>query len=89
MIDSCFAAAQVPTDAEAVAVPVFADLALPPGSPEVDPGYCTARGFAGKVGEALPLPSGDGAGLVAVGLGAPGEVDAEALRRAAARRGDG
>jgi leucyl aminopeptidase len=42
-----------------------------------------ANGFEGKIGQILELPQGDGL-LVAVGIGAPGEIDANGLRSAAA-----
>ena len=42
-----------------------------------------ANGFEGKPGQVLAVPSGDGM-AVAVGIGDPGEIDANGLRRAAA-----
>jgi leucyl aminopeptidase len=43
-----------------------------------------AHGFTGAVGQTLVLPRADGPTLVAVGIGAPGSVDAATLRSAAA-----
>src|SRR5207237_1206123 len=42
------------------------------------------RGFEGKVGDACPVPADDGTTIVALGVGEPGDVTAETLRRAAA-----
>ncbi len=42
-----------------------------------------ANGFEGKIGQILGVPNGDGL-LVAVGVGAPGQIDANGLRSAAA-----
>ena len=46
-----------------------------------------AAGFTGKVGQALVLPQPKGTPLVAVGIGEPAELDASALRDAAAAFG--
>jgi leucyl aminopeptidase len=79
------AADQVPADAEVVAVPVFAGLHAPEGSPvALDLGFLEARGFEGKPGETQAIPTGDGRTVLAVGVGGRDAVDAEALRRAAA-----
>ena len=78
-------ASEVPDSLDALAVPVFAGLEPVPGAPvEIDRRYCEQRGFEAKVGEALPLQGDDGVTVVAVGLGAPGEVGRERLRKAGA-----
>jgi leucyl aminopeptidase len=74
----------VPEDAEVLAVPVFEGGELPPGSPvELDAGFLAARDFEGKPGQVQALLSEDGSTILAVGVGMPEAVDAEALRRAA------
>lgn len=79
------AAGEVPADAEVVAVPVFAGLHAPHGSPvPLDLGFLEGRGFEGKPGETQAVATGDGRTVVAVGVGEREAVDAEALRRAAA-----
>ena len=74
-------------------VPVFADRVLGPGTEVVEralggglDAFMTEAGFAGKPGETLAVPArGLGAGVaLLVGLGADDQVDAAALRRAAA-----
>ena len=76
---------EVPDNLDALAVPVFAGLEPISGAPvEIDRRYCEQRGFEAKVGEALPLQGDDGVTVVAVGLGAPGEVGRESLRKAGA-----
>jgi leucyl aminopeptidase len=77
------------TEADLLAVPVFADLTWGPGAEEaadrlgpwID-GFLTAREFTGKVGQFAVVPGGDlPYGEVAfVGLG--DDTDAEVLRRA-------
>jgi leucyl aminopeptidase len=78
-------AGQVPGNAQAVGVPMFAGRrpAAAAGI-EIDAAFLRRQGFEGKVGEALALLADDGGTVVAVGLGPANEVDAEALRRAAA-----
>jgi leucyl aminopeptidase len=79
-----------PEDVDVVGVPVFSDRlgpdeALAP-SLEPDWAFLAHQGFEGKAGEVQALP-GDGDGgppLLAVGMGASGEVDARAIRRAGA-----
>ncbi|MDP9403255.1 MAG: leucyl aminopeptidase [Actinomycetota bacterium] len=78
------AANEVPADAGMVAVPVFAGCVLPEGSEvKLDLAFLEGAGFEGKVGQAQSVPNGDHT-LVVVGMGTPGEVDAETFRRAAA-----
>jgi leucyl aminopeptidase len=78
----------VPADAElppveALAIPLTADGDVP-GELGYDRPALSRSGFTGRLGQALPLPTGDGPALVAIGAG-PGEaVDQAVLRRAAA-----
>jgi len=77
-------ASEVPADAGAVGTPVFAGRVLPPGAgADLDLGFLAERGFEGKPGEALAVPSGRGT-WIALGVGEPDKVTAETLRRAAA-----
>jgi leucyl aminopeptidase len=79
------AAAEAPDNLDALAVPVFAGLEPVPGAPvEIDRRFCEQRGFEAKVGESLALQGDDGTTVVVVGLGAPGEVGSESLRKAGA-----
>ncbi|MGH9263887.1 MAG: leucyl aminopeptidase family protein, partial [Acidimicrobiales bacterium] len=74
----------VPADAAAVGTPVFAGRVVPPGAAaDLDLAFLAERGFEGKPGEALAVPSGRGT-WVALGVGEPEQVTAETLRRAAA-----
>jgi leucyl aminopeptidase len=75
---------EVPADALVVGAPVFSGRRLPPGAgADLDLGFLAQRGFEGRVGEALAVPSGRGM-WVALGMGDPEGVTAETLRRAAA-----
>jgi leucyl aminopeptidase len=75
----------VPDEARVLGVPVFAGRRMPDNSvADLDEGYLAERGFEGNVGETCALPADDGTTIVALGVGAPGAVDAEVLRRAAA-----
>jgi leucyl aminopeptidase len=75
---------EVPADAAAVGAPVFAGRVVPPGAgADLDLAFLAERGFEGKPGEALAVPSGRGT-WVALGVGKPEDVTAETLRRAAA-----
>jgi leucyl aminopeptidase len=77
-------AGEVPADAGAVGTPVFAGRVLPAGAgADLDLGFLAERGFEGKPGEALAVPSGRGT-WIALGVGEPEKVTAETLRRAAA-----
>ena len=77
-------AGQVPADAGAVGTPVFAGRVLPAGAgADLDLTFLAERGFEGRPGEALAVPSGRGT-WIALGVGEPGNVTAETLRRAAA-----
>ena len=73
----------VPDDAEVLGVPVFAGAFAGPGA-ELDPDFLVERGFEGKKGETLAIPADDGTTVIAIGMGDPDGVDAEALRQAAA-----
>jgi leucyl aminopeptidase len=86
--------AAVTTRTEVLAVPVFAGPELGPGAEEavaaleapITP-LLEARGFKGKAGEVLALPTLGrlpAATLLLAGVGERAKVDAEALRRAAA-----
>jgi len=80
------AAREVPDDVELLAVPVYADLSVPAGSPvELDVGFLKAAGFDGKPGKSRALPADDGTLVLAVGMGDKAKVDPEVFRRAAAR----
>jgi leucyl aminopeptidase len=78
--------------ADLLAVGVFADLEPGPGAGEAIAGLgasigslLEARGFSGKTGEAVALPTLGrlpAATLLLIGLGARDKVDAETLRRA-------
>ncbi|HEY2959818.1 MAG TPA: leucyl aminopeptidase [Actinomycetota bacterium] len=82
------------SDADLLVVPVFAGRDLGPGAAEALAALGTphellleARGFEGKAGQAMILPTFGrlpAAELLLVGLGERDQVDAEALRRAAA-----
>jgi len=64
---------------------VFAGRAVARGDgPWPDPAYLAERGFEGKPGETLAVRGADGPTVVALGVGEPGKVTAESLRRAAA-----
>ncbi len=75
---------EVPADAGAVGTPVFAGRVLPPGAAaDLDLTFLAERGFEGRPGEAMAVPSGRGT-WIALGVGDPDKVTAETLRRAAA-----
>jgi leucyl aminopeptidase len=79
------AAGRVPDDLDALGLPVFSGLEPIAGAPvEIDRRFGEQRGFEAKAGEALPLQGDDCVTVVAVGLGAPGEVGSETLRKAGA-----
>jgi leucyl aminopeptidase len=74
----------VPAGAVVVGAPVFAGRRLPPGAgADLDLSFLAERGFEGRPGEALAVPSGRGT-WIALGVGEPEKVTAETLRRAAA-----
>jgi leucyl aminopeptidase len=74
----------VPAGAVVVGAPVFAGRRLPQGAAaDLDLAFLAERGFEGRPGEALAVPSGRGT-WIALGVGDPEKVTAETLRRAAA-----
>ena len=76
---------EAPADADVVGIPVFAGGVVPDAASfDLDDAFLGGRGFEGKVGETLPLPTDEGRTVVAVGVGEAQKVDADALRRAAA-----
>lgn len=79
------AAANVPQTATTLGVPVFDGLEVAEGVPvELDRDYCAQRDFTGRPGEVLVLPAGDGATVVAIGMGSRAVLSAESFRRAGA-----
>ncbi|MDA8062240.1 MAG: leucyl aminopeptidase [Actinomycetota bacterium] len=80
--------AEIPGDVEVLGVPVHADLSLPEGAGvELDPAFLRRCGFEGKPGQAQAVPAEDGSCIVALGVGEPGSIDDEVLRRAGAALG--
>ena len=76
----------VPTDVDLLAVPVYAGLGVPAGTPvELDVDFLKAAGFDGKLGTSRALLADDGTMVLALGVGDKAKLDAEAFRRAAAR----
>jgi leucyl aminopeptidase len=77
----------LPDDVDLVAVPVTAEQGDPEGLEALGLPAVTlaAQGFTGKADQLAVLPGPDGGTLVAVGLGAVADVDADRLRRAAAQ----
>ena len=77
-------AGEVPADVDAVGTPVFAGRVIPAGAAaDLDLRFLAERGFEGRPGEALAVPSGRGT-WIALGVGEPDKVTAETLRKAAA-----
>jgi leucyl aminopeptidase len=75
---------EVPADAQAVGTPVYRGRVLPAGAEaDLDLSFLSERGFEGRPGEALAVPSGRGT-WIALGVGDPENVTAEVLRKAAA-----
>ncbi|MEP1126578.1 MAG: leucyl aminopeptidase [Ilumatobacter sp.] len=72
----------VPSDATAVGYPVGEKGAVP-RQLGMSRSALADNGFEGKAGQTLVIPSGAGL-LVAIGVGADDEIDANSLRRAAA-----
>ncbi len=74
-----------PADVDVLAVPVWSGRRVPPGAgAELDLQYLEGRGFEGRLGEVQALLADDGGAVLAVGLGDPGRLTADGLRRAAA-----
>ena len=77
--------ARVPRTVDALAVPVWSGLRLPPHpAAEIDARYLAGRGFDGRLGETQALLADDGGAVIAVGLGDPARLTADGVRRAAA-----
>jgi leucyl aminopeptidase len=72
-----------PRTAEAIGIAVASEGAVP-RQLGLSRAALSAHGFTGSIGQTLVLPRPEGPTLVAVGVGAPGELDAAALRTAAA-----
>ncbi|MFN2607996.1 MAG: leucyl aminopeptidase [Acidimicrobiales bacterium] len=78
-------AEDAPARATVLGVPVYAGGRPVEGSgAELDVNWLAERHFEGRPGESLVVPADDGTTVVAVGVGAPGSVTAETLRRGAA-----
>lgn len=75
-------AKSVPADATAVGYPV-ATKGTVPRQLGMNRAALSASGFEGKAGQVLSIPSADGL-VVALGVGAPDEVDTNTLRNAGA-----
>ncbi|MET0458098.1 MAG: leucyl aminopeptidase [Ilumatobacteraceae bacterium] len=76
----------VPDTVGSVGVPV-GEKGTVPRQLGLDRATLVASGFDGKVGQTLVVPRRDGPSVVAVGIGAPAELDASRLRDAAAAFG--
>lgn len=76
-------ARSVPTGARAVGLAVASSGSVP-RQLGLNRAALERLGFTGAVGQTLVVPRGSGPVLVAVGVGDPGTVDADALRNAAA-----
>ena len=77
----------VPPDTDVLAVPVFqgdGTLDSPDTLVELDHDFLLGQGFEGRMGQTEALLADDGSTVLVVGLGKRDDVDAEALRRAAA-----
>jgi leucyl aminopeptidase len=78
-------AREVPADAGVLAVPVFVGRRIPAGvDVELDLPFLEGRDFEGRLGQTQPLLADDGSTILAVGMGEPGDVDADTFRRAGA-----
>src|SRR3954447_7913305 len=78
-------AGKLPGNVQAVGVPVFAGRKPAANAGvELDLGFLKRQGFEGKVGEAVVLLADDGGTVIAVGVGKAADLDADAVRRAAA-----
>jgi leucyl aminopeptidase len=78
-------AARVPADTVVLGVPVFSDLSVSLGAgASVDRDFLAQRRFEGQPGQAQAVLADDGTTVVALGVGARDQVDADALRRAGA-----
>ena len=77
-------AADVPSNAQVLGVPVFANGKSPSSGVELDSRYLKARGFEGKKGQTESLLADDGTTIVAIGMGEAAKVSADGLRDAGA-----
>lgn len=77
-------ATEAPGDATAIGVPVAADGAVPRERGALDRATLEASGFDAGVGETLLLPRADGPTVVEIGVGTRADLDAAAIRDAAA-----
>ena len=78
-------AGQLPGNVQALGIPLFTGRKpAARAGVELDVAFLKRQGFEGKLGDATALLADDGGTVVAVGLGPAGDVDAEAIRRAAA-----
>ena len=79
-------ARDVPSDAEVLAIPVFANGQQPASASAgvvLDERYLASTGFEGKPGQTQSVLADDGSTIVVVGLGDEASVDLDGLRRAA------
>jgi len=76
-------ARSIPKDAAAVGIPV-GPKGVVPKTLGVDRATLTTLGFEGKVGQACPVPGGNGTTFVAVGIGSDADLAPTAMREAAA-----
>ncbi len=77
-------ATEVPADVTAIGVPVASDGAVPRERGALDRATLEASGFDAGVGETLLLPRADGPTIVEIGVGKRADLDAAAIRDAAA-----
>lgn len=73
----------VPRAIEAIGVPVASSGPVP-RQVGLSRAALTASGFDGSSGQVLVIPAATGPAVIAVGVGAPGSIDANGLRHAAA-----
>jgi leucyl aminopeptidase len=81
--DDVNVARNAPRTADAVGVAVGSEGAVP-RQLGLNRAALAGHGFTGAVGQTLVIPRSDGPALVAVGVGAPGVIDAAGLRNAGA-----
>jgi leucyl aminopeptidase len=81
--DDVNVARNTPRTADAVGVAVGSEGAVP-RQLGLNRSALVGHGFTGAVGQTLVIPRSDGPALVAIGVGAPGALDAAGLRNAGA-----
>jgi leucyl aminopeptidase len=81
---SVIVARSVPADVTVIGVPVATDGDVPRERVDLDRATLEASGFGATVGETLVLPRVDGPTVIEIGVGPRGELDAAAMRDAAA-----